>query len=272
MNRALAGVVLSSLLVAYGSAALWHQGRLTSDHRAEGVVCAVLLCREGAGLRENPLSPRRWCALGESLLDSGERDKARYCIRRAVELGPNSPPILTRAANFHFRIDESRQAMHYMARILRMVDVYDGTIFSSYLRMGGEISEVLEHGIPEDRRAAQSFFRYLLRQGAMPELEATWKWIVARSRTDDPLAGEYVQFLLRHRRYDAAAQTWTEHLGERKGDYLEGNHLFNGDFEWEPTGAILDWVVRPVDGALARREWGTPTSGQWSLRIDFAGK
>src|SRR5437879_4270546 len=30
-------------------------------------------------------SPYRWCDLGEALIEAGFEDKARYCLRRAVE-------------------------------------------------------------------------------------------------------------------------------------------------------------------------------------------
>jgi cytochrome c-type biogenesis protein CcmH/NrfG len=66
----------------------------------EGAVEAFTMA-----LRRDPASPYRWCELGETLLEAGRVGPARYCLRRAVELGGGTPSVLMRAANLHFRLD-----------------------------------------------------------------------------------------------------------------------------------------------------------------------
>lgn len=222
-------------------------------------------------LRAEPASPYRWCDLGEAHLEAGEQDRARYCFARAVERAPASPLALLRAANFHFRAGESRQALTTAARVLAAVDRYDGLIFSSYAAMGGSLEEVLEYGVPAERRAAQAWFRFVLGRGEAGEAEKTWRWLEANGLTGDGVASEYVEWLAARRRNREAAELWAGHLGPRRGKYLASEFLFNGDFESEPTGARFDWRLSPATGCETQRVADAAASGRHSLRIRFSG-
>jgi tetratricopeptide (TPR) repeat protein len=223
-------------------------------------------------LRRDMASPYRWCDLGEAWLAAGGIEKAEYCVNRALELGPNSPPVLIRAANFHFRTGEPRRALPYTARVLRMVGEYDETIFSSYDRMGVTQEEVLRAGLPNSERAAQSYFRHLIAKGSTEQVQAGWHWVESRSFADDQLADEYAGYLLRSRQYDTAAGAWAAYTTSREPGYRASNWLFNGGFEREPAGAIFDWRITPAEGVQASRDSGKAASGQWSLRVRFEGK
>ena len=120
---------------------------------------------DSAGLREaitmftalmarNPASPYRWCDLGEAHLEAGEVQSARYCFSRAYEFGPHIAPILMRIANFHFRLGETRPAVEAMAKILTQIADYDEVIFSYYDRMGAKTADILNYGLPAQRRPA----------------------------------------------------------------------------------------------------------------------
>jgi hypothetical protein len=231
---------------------------------------AVKLFREA--LRKDPASPYRWCDLGEALLETEQVERARYCFSRALEFGPNTAPILLRVANFHFRVDESREALQCTYRVLTLLPEFDAVIFSSYTRMGGGIDDVLNHGLPAIARPAQGYFRHLLSQEAeIADLRKAWTWLSSHSLTDDKLAGEYIDFLLKNHEYDVAVENWVLQLGERKGRYLLSNQLFHGDFEAETTGTSLDWRIRQADKVEVSRDSTVSHQGHWSLRIRFAG-
>src|SRR5436309_1495701 len=132
------------------------------EQAGEGNSAKEAINRFSALLTRNPASPYRWCDLGEALLESGEVEHARYCFSRAYEFGPHVVPVLMRIANFHFRLGEKSQAFEAMAQVLAQVPDYDAVIFSYYDRMGVDIRDILDHGLLVDRRAAQSYFRYML--------------------------------------------------------------------------------------------------------------
>jgi hypothetical protein len=226
----------------------------------------------GEALRRDMASPYRWCDLGEALLEAGQTEQARYCFQRGVELGPHSPQTLLRAANFHFRIGEEQKALPYTSRVLGMTADYDAAVFGSYSRMGVSIEEVLARGIPADRRAAQSFFRYVLGQGGLREARAAWEWMGAHSFADDRLADQYAAVLVRLGEYQAAVGMWGAQVGPHKEGYPVSNSVYNGSFEREPAGTTFDWRIAPSQSVHAERDAAVASSGRWSLRIRFEGK
>jgi hypothetical protein len=235
-----------------------------------GLAASVALYRQA--LARNPASPYRWCDLAEALLASGDTRQARDGFSQALRLGPDIPPILLHVAGFYFRQNETRPALRTMARILALVPDYDGLLFSYYDRMGVSLDEILADGVPAARRPAQSYFRHLLTSASPDDAEKAWQWVRSRGLEDDTLAGDYVGFLLGHRRCEAAADTWAQHLGPRRRDYRRGNLLFNGGFEFEPVRCPLDWRVSQIPEVEVSRDGKMAHSGQWSLRIDFRGK
>ena len=288
-------LVLGGLVTLFALSGVLYQAWLKERGWIGGLLCRYVVCEDEAAveaahqrlwsgeldgavewfraaLRRDAASPYRWCDLGEALLEADRREEARQCFGRAVELGGHSPPVLMRAANFHFRMGEGSRALPYTARVLAMLGDYDGIVFSSYSRMGISVEEALKQGLPEEKRAAQAFFRYVLGRGSLEETERVWKWMGERSLEDFRLADEYAGFLVGARQYERAAREWAAHGGSCREGYPEWNYVFNGSFECEPAGQTLDWRITPVAGAAAGRDGSVASAGRWSLRIDFEGR
>jgi hypothetical protein len=243
---------------------------LVAREGPQSLARAEELLREA--VRRDPSSAYRWAALGEHALASERADTARLCMTRAAELGPNIPPILIRAANFHFAVNEPGAAMQYGRRILALIPDYDAVVFALYARMDIPVEKVLASGIPPAKRAGAAYFRNLLGRAPAGECDLGWRWLAAREWTDDKLASEYVDQLLARRNYAGAVRTWAGYLGQRRGDYPDRNRLYNGGFEAEFTPAALDWKQRPADGATAARASGVAHTGTSCLRVDFLGQ
>jgi tetratricopeptide (TPR) repeat protein len=222
-------------------------------------------------LKKDPASPYRWCDMGHALMLSSRYAEAQQCFTRAAELAPNSPPVLIRVANFHFNAGETVDALRYTSRTLRLTDKYDNVIFGLYDRLVNGAEVVLRDGMPDDRRAARSWFRYLQHQNRVKDADKTWRWLTSHSLVDDRVAGEYVDLLLANGRYEEAASNWKGYLGKRAGDYLARNLVFNSGFECTPLETKLDWTFHPVAGADISRDANAARSGAASLRIQFAG-
>lgn len=230
---------------------------------------ALLIYRDT--LARNPGDPQRWCDLGAAFLDSGRADEARTCYRHAVEFGPNNIQTLWQAAEFYARDRQPHDALRLMCHILERAPGTSEAVFYSYLQGGYEFADTLAAGLPEERLPAQAYLRYLMRFSAEPQAEQCWIWIAARSFADDKLAGDYAAFLLRMREYRKARDAWAAYLGDRGGDYLKSNFLYNAGLESEPCGSPFDWSISGAPGVDAARDREIRHSGRWSLRIEFDG-
>jgi tetratricopeptide (TPR) repeat protein len=290
----LIGIICGTLLTGYGLLETFESGNQNSQR----LLCRLWGCWNEAvvedayreflhgpastkefsadlvqALVHDAASSYRWCDVGEALLAAGDQDKAAYCMRRAIALGPRSAPVLLRAANFDFRIGDDSEALQLLARVLKLAPEYDAMVFSDFERFGGGVDRVLQSGLPSEVRSAQAFFRYLIhnRRDAGDTMK-TWNWLSARSLTDDQLSVEYVNYLVGSRQIDQAVEVWLRALGRNRGDYMRPNRIFNGDFEAAPSGAALDWTVSVPEGV--RYSWDTNEyySGKRSLRLDFAAQ
>lgn len=223
-------------------------------------------------VRRDPASAYRWYDLGQAFLAAGQVENARGSISRALELGPHSAPILKLGGAFYFDINKPMEGFQCMSRVLSKSEEHDADIFSTYDRLGGGIDNILNYGLPPEPRPAKAFFHHLLGKGEVPGIQKTWQWLSSHSLTDDKLACEYIDFLLKNHEYETAMQAWTRQLGGRQGDYRFANELFNGGFEAETTGTTFDWKIGQVSGAEVGRDASIAQQGHGSLRVHFDGK
>ena len=273
------------LVIIYAPASILLKTRFHGNERAEALFCRFGVCDTDAviaaktkeeflkAVRREPAAPDRWCDLGEAMLSSGRLEQARYCFSNALDLGRNIPPVLLRAAHFYRAVGENERALGQTSRVLEKSSIDDALVFDWYTVEKMSLAEVLSRGLPEGPRAVQAYFRYLLALDRVADAGKVWEWALSHHDTDDKLAREYVNFLVRDQRYRDAAETWALYSGDRRNPYLQSNWLWNGDFECEPSGLALDWrIENPDDSVTTRLDSKVAHTGNRSLRIDFAGK
>ncbi len=217
-----------------------------------------------------PASPYRWCDLGEAYLAAKHSEAAYYCIRQAVQLGPEIPPILMRASNVCLREGNLSEATRYSARVLKLVSDYDQIIFASYDRSSFDITYLINQGLPPDQRAFQAYFLHLLGQSRQSDLHQVWEYGLVRGYWDDHLADQYASDLVRSKLYEQAETVWSEQIKARDPDFPKNNRVFNGGFELDPMSTFFDWHLQDVQGVKISRDTAA-ASGKWSLRVDFQG-
>jgi tetratricopeptide (TPR) repeat protein len=221
-------------------------------------------------LRRDPQDPYRWTDLGDAFLEAGQKEQARYCFAQVLALAPHSAGFLLTVADFYFQIGENQEALPITARVLGLIPDYDSVIFSDYIRNVDRAEDILRLGLPEGRRASNSWLQFLIQAGRFDDAQRTWDWITERGYADDVLAGQYVDFLIRQGHPDSAASAWAQHMGVADG-YGKSTYLFNGDFESDPAQSPFDWKLSRTDGVDVTRDCTTSWSGKCSLRISFAG-
>jgi hypothetical protein len=222
-------------------------------------------------LRRDPASPYRWTDLAEALLHENNISGAQYCISQAIFLGPNVPAILLRAVNVEWLIGKPDLALTYSRHILDVTAHFDSLVFRSYDRMGLTMEQVLNRGLSGGGRPAQSYFRYLLVTNRMANLKAAWRWMSEHALADERLARDYTGYLFARQMYPEAADAWRAYAHAIPNGYSGSGLVFNGDFERELSGSVLDWQITPANQVEARQSSDMVYSGSKSLQIRFNG-
>lgn len=192
--------------------------------------------------------------------------QARYCLQRAVELGPRIPTVLMRAANYHFAEGEGPEVLRLAGRTVELTGEYDGILMSYADQFGYPVSEVME-ALRGSKRACVGYQRHTMSGGDLARAAQGWRGLQALGYADNESAGEYVAFLMQQKKYREAVRIWEQQSGERRG----ANALFNGGFERALGGPGFAWQVQKVAGVDVDRD-GSAHSGAYALRVSFGGK
>ena len=190
--RIFTAVMCGAILAAYGAAGLLPRITAGRDAGVERTLCryfsycddevpreevhrllwsggheleesAIPLAREF--LRRSPASPERWCTLGDAYLRSGEIGHARYAYAQALERGPNSPPVLMRAAHFEWELGNTAGYLRHTGRVLSLVPDYDAVIFGGYRRVGADAGQIVRERLAADPGVAARLSAYFSARG-----------------------------------------------------------------------------------------------------------
>ncbi|WP_180538047.1 O-antigen ligase family protein [Nevskia soli] len=278
----IAAVTLSIIAVLCASLWIVSETDYAANPRAHAVFCGLGLCDAGAAaftisdreraVRANPASPFEWCDLGESFAASGRRKEAQSSYSSALEFGPFVPPVLIRVASFEADRGSAEMAIGLTARLLSKTATYDSPIFDWYISHRIPAARVIASGLAGNSRSAGAYMRYLLGAGEFDEALTLWKWMIGRSYADNRLARDYTAVLWNNADYAKAAHAWKSYLGPNSDGYLATNWIYNGGFETEPAGPILDWEIQPRDDVEVTEDATVAHTGNRSLRLRFDGK
>ncbi len=216
--------------------------------------------KSGTGIAADSASAVAWS-------EEAERNpaQARYCLRRAVELGPRIPTVLMRAVNYHFAEGDGAEVLRLAGRTVELTGEYDGILMSYTEQFGFRVAEVMD-ALRVSRRACQGYQRHVMASGDAARAGEGWERLQRFGYADEGSAGEYVAFLMQQRRYRESVRVWEEQTGERRG----ANALFNGGFERALGGPGFAWQVQKLAGVEVDRDSGAH-GGAYALRVSFGG-
>lgn len=192
MIRIFLAVICGAIITVYGAAGVLLRSAAGGDAGVERTLCANLLyCDDEVAraevhrrlwsgeqddeasavreamelLRRSPASAERWCTLGDAYLQAGEPARARAAYAQSLEWGPNSPPILMRAANFAWELGDTSGYLRHTERVLSLVTDYDAVIFDGYRRVGADAGQILKAELASNPEAAARYSAYLSEAG-----------------------------------------------------------------------------------------------------------
>ena len=207
-------------------------------------------------LQRDPANAIIWAQCGEILDNHGDEPRADTFFSRAVELGPNIPPVLMDAVSHDLVVNRMDRAFKNGSRILSLTPDFDAVLFGLYDTLGPEVPTLFGTAIPTERRAATSWMRWLLNRGSEEELMASWGWVYKNHFADDDLAGKFVWQLWNRGSIRTASELWAQWLGADRGDYLRPDLLANRRFAMDFRSSPFDWKLEPNPSVQTTRNDG----------------
>jgi len=208
-------------------------------------------------------NPLLWSVYGELLAAQGKTEQAGAMYDHAVALGPHMASVLMRAANFDFTHDRTDHGLSMANQILAQADGFDEILFSYIASSRLPLEEVFDRVIPAEDRPARSWLSWLRTSGSDHDLGETFDWMMRHQLADEESAVELTKTLWGRHSYALAQKVWVAWLGDRAGDYLKPDRIWNPTFEMPPTASPFDWVINPPPSVKVQRKNG--------LEIRFSG-
>ena len=207
-------------------------------------------------LNESPSDPYLWSDYADSLVATGDSDKASAAFEQAVRLGPNLPPVLIRAAYFAFSHNEFERGATLSGRILNETPAFDPLVFSYLHYFGQGRPGTLESVVPASRRPAQAWASWIADNGSESEVRQTFLWMQRNRLLDQPATLNLTWKLWRRQFFGSAQELWANWVGlaEAEDHFPEGGDsngelLANRQFGREPNGSPFDWTI-PKDASV----------------------
>lgn len=187
-------------------------------------------------LYQDSANPYRWADYADAVAGGP-------AYERALELGPNLPPILVRAFLFYNTRGDRAAAAPLAARVLTLTAAYDEILFAYGIRP------------PPQQRPANAWLTWLLPRASDADLLAAWRWISAHHLADDPTTSNLLWTLWNRKSYAAAAHAAAATPGR----------LNNPHFHSPPRNSPFDWTITPHPAVETTR-------GANGLQLLFSGR
>jgi tetratricopeptide (TPR) repeat protein len=224
-------------------------------------------------LAKAPASPELWCDYAEALRERGKDAEGGAAFLHAIDLAPNSPAVLLRAAAAHLVDFRPQDALPLFRRIFEKTPDYPGdNVFGLCARFGVAPEAMLKSVLPPgEPKPAAAYLRFLMRTAkGFADPANAWKWMVSHKLDTPPLASEYANYLLAQKQPEQAFAAWSA-----KREYARGNRIYNPGFEAESLGqdGPFDWRIDQIPGvASIGIDLIEPHSGSRCLEIRFLGQ
>jgi hypothetical protein len=211
----------------------------------------------------NPDRSQYWLELSKFYEQTGNIERCRYAMAKALENDPNFALRHWAAANLYVRLGDQQAADRELRRAAELDVNYTVQVLDLVWTVYGDPELVLSTHVPNTREANLTALNYFSDHDSARGAELAWQRLksfeVARR---DRL--HYIEYLLRNRRpHDG----WTVFAA----DISEASPFYNGDFESDPLNGGFDWRYSSSDDIEVHRDHSTAKEGLTSLLIQFSG-
>lgn len=217
-------------------------------------------------LRHNPLHSASWLGLTETYIESGEEDKARITLLRALELIPSSIGFLWESSLLAFSLGDVDLALDNL-RVVAQADPWRRkSVFDLCGQIVSDPNLILEKVVTDE--ILGDYLKYLIRADKQHETYSVWERLEARGKITPEFTLPYVDYLLRKGDSENAKTVWTVLYPGLGNNSL----VWNGSFEVDSIGRGLDWRIGRPEGVDIDFDYSNKTRGDRSMKITFVGK
>ena len=227
-----------------------------------------------ASVALNPFSARGWLGLASAYQLSGDSEKQRQAIQRAVDADPTTPQVAWEAAVFFGARGDVDAALRY----LKVVGQYDdpSLALETAWKLTHDADKIILASIPDTTSAHIAFLRLMVANYESVGAEKTWNHLIHMGQVLEPKAAMfYIQSLLDHNDGPRARNAWRD-LTKADPALMKyttpPNLVTNPSFEEEMLNGGLDWQFKPTPSVSLSIDTSVFHAGAHSLAISFGGE
>ena len=217
-------------------------------------------------LRHNPLHTPSWLGLTEIYSESGEEDKARITLQRALGLIPSSIGLLWESSLLAISLGEPELAMNSLRIVAKADPRRRRRVFDLSRQVIGDPGLILNNVVSDE--ILGDYLTYLIAKDRQEETYPVWERMQVEGDIPDRTALAYVDYLMRKGDPEGAKTIWAGLYPDSGNNSL----IWNGSFERDSIGRGLDWRIGKPDGADINFDYGNKTRGDRAAKITFSGK
>ncbi len=258
-----------------GNSEYHHQLGLLSLFVAQDAHTAAPHYRAAVAL--NPHMAKYWLDLAEAYNTLGDLQSQADAVKHAIDAEPTRPAIAWEAANLYLVQGNTSDALH----LLRVVLSNDGQPYTlraldASWRATHDADLIMREVLPADPAMYATFLQLLIEQDRPDDALKVWKGLTSLAKNFDPkLVFPYVDYEIRGRRVESAAQVWN-YLLKMDPDTPNGeptaNLLFNGGFDRDLLNGGFDWRFVPQQHVAIDLDNTEVHDGNRSLVLSFDGE
>jgi len=228
-----------------------------------------------AATRLNPHAARYWFDLASAYQVAGNADAQRDALERAVQAEPTAPDVAWEAANFFLVQGDTDRALREFRVVIENDPALPALALQTCWRVLPNVDLLLRDVVPHRADSLLAFLTLLQSRAEIDPSIKVWNQLVQlRQKFETTYVLDYVRFLVRERRTDAAVAAWDQAAAVLDlASYLptSDNLIVNGDFSLDILNGGFDWTYQTQPGVRLLLDNSDFREGQRSLSVAFEG-